>query len=366
MIQHPDIRRGAKFVKTITSQPPAIRPASPPPAPARAPEPSGVAADRGLVDELSTHLAPELAAVDAHIGSILESDTDLVREVGAYVRGTSGKRLRPIITLLSARACGHPAGHPDAPKVAAALELVHTATLLHDDVIDKAPLRRGRPTVNAKWGDDVAILIADYLYSNAFGLAMQSLPPQVLSLVCQVTARMCEGELFQIEKRDTRLTREDYLRIVRGKTAFLFSACAGLGAVLAGAGDDRTEAMTRFGLGFGVAFQISDDSLDMVAPDEDLGKLHGTDIRNGKQTLPLILAYGAAPPADRAALWSAWEAADADRVFALVATHRGVDRALGEARDIVAEAKAKLAGLPEGPDARYLARLADYVVNRNY
>ena len=253
-----------------------------------------------------------------------------------------------------------------APKVAAALELVHTATLLHDDVIDKAPLRRGRPTVNAKWGDDVAILIADYLYSNAFGLAMQSLPPQVLSLVCQVTARMCEGELFQIEKRDTRLTREDYLRIVRGKTAFLFSACAGLGAVLAGAGDDRTEAMTRFGLGFGVAFQISDDSLDMVAPDEDLGKLHGTDIRNGKQTLPLILAYGAAPPADRAALWSAWEAADADRVFALVATHRGVDRALGEARDIVAEAKAKLAGLPEGPDARYLARLADYVVNRNY
>lgn len=318
-----------------------------------------------LIDQLSDYLAEDLAAVDAHISSILESDTDLVREVGAYVRSTQGKRLRPMLTVLVARACGYQGS--DHQKVATALELVHTATLLHDDVIDKAPLRRGMPTVNARWGDDVAILIADYLYANAFNLAMQSLPPAVLSLVCQVTARMCEGEMFQIEKRDALLSREDYLRIVRNKTAFLFSACTGLGAALAGRPDSEAERLALFGLNFGIAFQITDDTLDMVAPDKDLGKLHGTDIRNGKQTLPLIHALAAANPADREDLWACWNnGRDPERILKHVHKYGGVEKALEEARSFAEEAKAALVSLPPSRETEFCIQLSDYVVQRTH
>lgn len=318
-----------------------------------------------LIEELSDYLAQDLAAVDGYIGSILESDTALVREVGGYVRSTQGKRLRPMLTVLTARACGYRG--TDHCKVATALELVHTATLLHDDVIDKAPLRRGLPTVNAKWGDDVAILIADYLYANAFKLAMESLPPAVLSLVCQVTAQMCEGEMFQIEKRDALLTRDDYLRIVRNKTAYLFSACAGLGAALAGIEGEKAQRLALFGLNFGIAFQITDDTLDMVAPDEDLGKLHGTDIRNGKQTLPLIHALEAADPADREDLWACWNnGRDPERIMRHVNKYRGVEKALEEARAFAALAKSQLDWLPPSRDAEFCLRLSDYVVQRSF
>lgn len=306
-----------------------------------------------------------MAGVDAHVAAILESDTELVREVGGYVCANPGKRLRPMLTILAARACGYDG--PDSSKVAAAMELVHTATLLHDDVIDKAPLRRGRPTVNARWGDDVAILVADYLYANAFSLAMQSLPPKVLSLVCQVTARMCEGELFQIEKRDAMLTREDYLRIVRSKTAFLFSACAGLGGVLAGVPEEHSERLARFGLDFGIAFQISDDTLDMVAPDDELGKMHGTDIRNGKQTLPLIHTLAAATESDRADLLACWNnGRDPERILSHVRRYRGVERALDEARAFAGAAREHLEVLPESREKELLGALTGFVVERSY
>lgn len=318
-----------------------------------------------LVEEISHFLQADLFAVDQYISTILQSDTALVREVGTYIRSTQGKRLRPMVTILAARACGYQG--TDHPKVAAALELVHTATLLHDDVIDKAPLRRGRPTVNARWGDDVAILVADYLYANAFNLAMQSLPPQVLSLVCQVTARMCEGELFQIEKRDAMLTREDYLRIVRSKTAFLFSACTGLGATLAGLAEPLIEKVAQFGLQFGIAFQITDDTLDMIAPDEDLGKLHGTDIRNGKQTLPLIHALAAAEPADRAELMACWNnGRDAERILKHVHKYQGVEMALDEARNFAAKAREYIDWLPSSPERDLCIRLSEYVVARTH
>jgi len=316
-----------------------------------------------LIDRLSRLLRDDLAKVDAHIESILASDTDLVREVGQYVRATGGKRLRPMLAILASRSWGY-AGE-DHTKVAAALELVHTATLLHDDVIDKAPLRRGQPTVNAKWGDDVAILIADYLYSHAFNLAMQSLPPRVLSVICQVTAKMCEGELFQIEKRDTLLTRDDYLRIVRNKTAYLFSACTGLGSVLANASEQSTLLMSNYGLNFGIAFQITDDTLDLVASDNEIGKQHWADIRNGKQTLPIIRTFEVASPADREDLLNCWNnGRDSERILRHVRKYDGVEYALREARAFAAEARRQLDELGDSEPVEMMRELADYVVGR--
>lgn len=316
-----------------------------------------------LIARLNAFLADDLARVDAHILAILESDTELVREVGDYIRAHQGKRLRPILAILSSRAFGYDGS--DHAKVAAALELVHTATLLHDDVIDKAPLRRGHPTVNARWGDDVAILIADYLYSEAFHLAHDALPPQVIRLICKVTAKMCEGELFQIEKRSDLLTRDDYMRIVRGKTAYLFSACASLGSLLASATEAESAMLADFGLNFGIAFQITDDTLDLAAGDSDTGKQHWTDIRNGKQTLPLIHTFAVAEPHDRSELLACWNnGRDPERIMGMIRKYRGIEYALDEARDFAAAARGRLGFLPPSEARDLMAEISEYVVSR--
>jgi octaprenyl-diphosphate synthase len=317
-----------------------------------------------ILDQISDFLAPELLALEQEITSIIESDTRLVKDVGEYVLTSRGKRLRPMMLLLVAKAAGYDGNNHI--NVAAALEIIHTATLLHDDVIDKATLRRGRPSVNAKWGDDVAILIADYLYANAFRLAMQSLSPIVISTICKVTAQMCEGELYQIEKRQQFLTPADYLRIVRHKTAFLFSACTGLGAVLAELGETETLALTQFGLDFGTAFQVVDDTLDLVGQDDELGKQSGTDIKNGKQTLPLIHAYEQADIATRAHLEKLWRTdKQPAAMLEIINAHCGIEHSLTVAREYAEKAKTHLEVLPPGKARDFCGRLADYVAERN-
>jgi octaprenyl-diphosphate synthase len=316
------------------------------------------------MDELADFLNDDLARVEEEIVGILESDTQLVRQVGDYILSGRGKRLRPIMLLLSARAFNYQG--KDHIKVAAALEIIHTATLVHDDVIDKASLRRGKPSVNAEWGDDVAILIADYLYANAFRLALDSLSPVILNTICRVTAQMCEGEMFQIEKRDELLTEADYLHIVRHKTACLFSACTGLGAVIAGAGEVETLEMTKFGLEFGIAFQITDDALDLLAMDSALGKDSGTDIRNGKQTLPLIHALVAASPEEREKFRLDWRMNRDDKdITRFIAKHQGIEYAMGKARFHAENAKTHAEILKAGKAADLCMAIAEYVISRH-
>jgi octaprenyl-diphosphate synthase len=319
---------------------------------------------RNVIEEVAEVLAADLARVDEHIREILDSDTALVREVGHYAMSTRGKRLRPILAMLTARAFNYEG--EDHALVATALELAHSAALLHDDVIDKAPLRRGKPTVNARWGDDVAILIADYLFSHAFNLALQtSVSPQVMSYICQVTARMCEGEMFQIEKRDNILTRDDYLRIVRGKTAYLFSAATALGALLAQAADEYVVRMSRYGLNLGIAFQITDDTLDLIATDSEIGKPHWADIRNGKQTLPIIYTFEAASEADRKRLLECWNnGRDPETIVPYVEKYGGIEYALREARRFAEVAREQLADLPLTQPVEMLCELTDFVVDR--
>lgn len=317
-----------------------------------------------MIEDISRHLERELVLVDEQIQSVLDSDTALVREVGEYVRSTRGKRLRPILVLLASQAFGgSDAG--DNVKIAASLELVHTATLLHDDVIDKADLRRGMPTVNSRWGDDVAILIADYLFSKAFRLGLEVVSPRALTLVCDVTAKMCEGEMFQIEKREDLLTRDDYYRIVRHKTAYLFSACTALGATLAGAPEPDITQLAQYGLNFGMAFQITDDTLDLVATDADIGKQHWSDIRNGKQTLPLIHTFEVAEPEDKTDLLECWNnGRDAERIMRHVRKYGGVEYALERAREFAAEARRQLRPFPPSRPVEMFEHLSHYVVER--
>ena len=316
-----------------------------------------------LIARLNKVLSAELAGVDSHLGAMLTSDTRLVREVGEYLKSGQGKRLRPILTILAARMMGYTGD--DHVKMGAALEMLHTASLLHDDVIDCAPLRRGSATVNARWGDDVAILIADYLYAEAFNLAHDALSSDVVRLLCKVTAQMTEGELFQIEKRDVFLTREDYLRIVRSKTAYLFSACTTLGGLLARADEEEIRLLASYGMNFGIAFQVTDDTLDMAAAAVDTGKQHGADIRNGKQTLPLILTLAAANEADRNELATIWKSGrDPELIMGMIRKYHGIENALEEARTFATSAATQLETLPSGSARDFLQEISEYVISR--
>lgn len=320
-----------------------------------------------LVAEISDFLAPELQAVQRMLREIVESDSPLIRQVGDYVCLTSGKKLRPMMTLLAARAFGREAAAP--VHVAAAMEAVHVATLLHDDVIDKANLRRGKPSVNAQWGDEVAILMADYLYASAFELTLHHLEPEPLRLICQITRRMCEGEVFQLEKRDARLSFDDYMYLITCKTAYLFSACGGLGAMCAGLSSDEVAKTTSFGLDFGLAFQITDDALDYVATDEQWGKPVGIDLVNGKQTLPLILALRDASPADRAQMEAILDGGrDLRPIVPYIEQYHSIQCALDIAREHSRKALGHLQGLTVVDRAAYdyLTALPEFVINRRY
>jgi len=331
----------------------------------RASEKAARAGPGAILSQFVAYLAPDLDEVDREIREALASQVDLTAEVGEYLRESSGKRLRPILTLLAARLGGRrPEG---AVQAAAMVELLHVASLLHDDVIDRASLRRGRPTVNARWGNDVAILMADYLLSRAFGLALKSLRPPLVGILCTTAAAMSEGEMFQIEKRHQLLSEDDYLFVIRCKTAELFSACARLGASLAGLDEEALEALGRYGLEFGCAFQITDDVLDLTADPKRLGKEIGTDIACGKQTLPFIRALQKANPTDREFLLAALnDGRPPAEVVRCVNKYGGIEYALEKARGFAQSARARLERLPENSTTQLLADLTRLVMERTY
>src|SRR6266581_3712874 len=207
--------------------------------------------------------------------------------MGGYIASAGGKRLRPILLLLAARVAGYRG--PRGVRLACVVELLHTATLIHDDVVDQAPLRRGRPSANAQWGDDASLLVGDHLYSKSFAILVRDNDRAVMETLARSTVSMTEAEVFQLELKRSGFTSEaDYLRIVTLKTASFMSACCRIGGLLGGLPPEQVEALAHYGLDIGVAFQISDDSLDFVADPERLGKAIGADLREGKRTLPLI------------------------------------------------------------------------------
>jgi octaprenyl-diphosphate synthase len=310
----------------------------------------------------------DLARVELEIRQQLSSEVDRIGEIGRYLLLSGGKRIRPILLLLTARLAGY-SGDRIFP-LSAMIEFMHTATLLHDDVIDHSHLRRGHPTVNSRWGNSLSILVGDFLYAKAMALVVDDGDPQILKEITQVTMTMTEGQVMEtLRIGDTSLTGAEYQQIIRQKTAALFGACCYIGGVLGGLPAERSARLRRFGITFGSAFQLVDDALDFTGKEQRLGKPVGSDLREGKVTLPVIVTLQHALP-DETALIDRFVRGD-DRsaeafqaVVALIQRYNGIEYALREAERFVEQAELELQGFADGPVYDLLMELADFIVKR--
>jgi octaprenyl-diphosphate synthase len=322
-----------------------------------------------LKERVTRLVGGDLRAVEDEIRREIGSPVPLIREMGGYIASAGGKRLRPMLLLLAARLAG--ATGPRGARLACVVELLHTATLIHDDVVDQAPLRRGRPSANAQWGDDAAVLVGDHLYAKSFAMLVRDNDPAVLETLARATVSMTEAEVFQLERKRTGVTTEaDYVRIITQKTASFISACCRIGALVGRLPPEQVDALTRYGLDVGVAFQISDDSLDFVADQDRLGKAIGADLREGKRTLPLIamMERAGAAEAERVLRLLQRRALPPDEIQEirrLVLDHDGVGYAQERARAHAKSAKAELAAFPPSEERETLELVADFVVERD-
>jgi octaprenyl-diphosphate synthase len=310
-----------------------------------------------------------MAAVNELIRERMASEhAPRIPEVTAHLVEAGGKRLRPMLTLAAARMCGY--GGPFHLHLAATVEFIHTATLLHDDVVDESQRRRGRPTANLLWDNKSSVLVGDYLFSRSFQLMVETGSLRVLDILANASATIAEGEVLQLTAaQDLATTEAIYLQVVRGKTAALFSAATEVGGVIAGAPEAHVRALYAYGDALGVAFQIVDDLLDYGGTAEAIGKNTGDDFRERKLTLPVIKAVAKAD-ADERAFWQRTIAkgdqrdGDLEQAMAIMARHGAMQAARQDALDWAAVAVSSLAELPEHPLRGMLEDLADYVVSR--
>jgi len=310
----------------------------------------------------------DMAAVDALIRRRLASDVVLINQVAEYIVGAGGKRLRPMLLLLAAGALNHRG--PDAHQLAAVVEFIHTATLLHDDVVDESDLRRGRKTANAVWGNAASVLVGDFLYSRSFQLMVELDRLEVMKILADTTNAIAEGEVLQLlHVRNPDTDEAAYLRVIERKTAVLFAAATRLGAVLAGADARVQQRLHDYGMALGYAFQIADDVLDYASDAQTLGKNLGDDLAEGKATLPLIHAIAHSDDATRARLRAAVEHGDTDampEVLAAIRATGGLDYSRRRAEDYADAADAALEGLDDNDYTAALRGLARYAVSRDH
>lgn len=312
-------------------------------------------------------VAPDLAAVDAEIGRQLGSDVALVNQVGEYIVGAGGKRLRPLLVVLAARAAG--AGNRAHIPAAALIEFIHTATLLHDDVVDDSAKRRGRDTVNEAFGNPASVLVGDFLYSRAFQMMAALDSPALIRVMADATNTIAAGEVMQLmNSGDPDTTESRYLEVIYRKTARLFEAGAQIGAIVAQAPTSVEQALARYGKHLGIAFQLVDDALDYRGDTEELGKNVGDDLAEGKPTLPLIHALRHCDASQAAMIRSAIERGgteDQAPVRAVVESTGGLDYTARLAANEAERAIAALADIPASAFRDGLAALARYAVTRS-
>jgi octaprenyl-diphosphate synthase len=320
------------------------------------------------LDEIRELVADDLRRVDQVVVARLASDVALVNEVARHIVAGGGKRLRPLSVLLAARACGYRGErHVEA---AAVIEFIHTATLLHDDVVDGSSLRRGRETSNHVWGNSASVLVGDYLYSRAFQMMVVLDDLRIQAVMADATNTIAEGEVLQLmNAHDPDTTEQRYLEVIYRKTAKLFEAGAQVAAILAGASPEVERSLTEYGRHVGMAFQLVDDALDYRADRDALGKNLGDDLAEGKPTLPLIHAIGNSSADDTARLRRAVETggtADFEHVRRVIESSGGLEYTARLARreaDLAIEA---LAGIPDSAHRRALDALAEFAVARSY
>jgi octaprenyl-diphosphate synthase len=316
---------------------------------------------RGLV-------SAELDAMDALIQARLYSDVSLINQLSHYIINSGGKRLRPILVLLTANACGYKGDQHI--NLAAVIEFIHTATLLHDDVVDASQLRRGNMTANAVWGNEASVLVGDFLYSRAFEMMVDAKEMRIMEIMSATTNAIAEGEVMQLLNcHDASTTELHYLNVISRKTARLFKAAAQIGTVLGRQNEQVENAMASYGLHLGIAFQLIDDVLDYSASPEDTGKNVGDDLAEGKPTLPLIHAMQVGTPGQTTLIRKAIENGGHDNMQAVCAILEATGAIPYTAKAAQKEADLAIAALGPLPESAYkdaLYSLAEFSVNRSY
>ncbi len=321
------------------------------------------------IDFLKPVIGADMAAVDRTLRDALDSDVLLIRQVAEYIIGGGGKRLRPALLLLAAGACNHHGPHRFA--LAAVIEMIHTATLLHDDVVDESGQRRGRATANAAFGNAASVLVGDFLYSRAFQMMVAVEKMAVLRILADATNVIAEGEVLQLmNSGNSHIDETAYLEVIQCKTAKLFEAAARIGAVLADSDAEREDAFARYGMHLGVAFQIMDDVLDYSGDVGTIGKNLGDDLAEGKMTLPLIRALATGNDEDKRRIHHAIDGGgrltDFAPVVAVLARTGALDYARRRAAAESEAAAACLAGLQPSPHAQSLLQLAAFAADRDH
>lgn len=321
------------------------------------------------MDAVIELLKDDMSAVEEQIKNNLSSNVQLVSQVGEYILSSGGKRIRPMLLLLSARMCNYQGDKH--VELASVVEFIHTATLLHDDVVDSADLRRGNRSANSVWGNQASVLVGDFLFAKSFSVMVNSESLKILKILSDTTTELAEGEIQQlINTCDLDVDEERYLQVVRDKTAILIAAACQVGGVLAGVDEQKELALREFGLEIGIAFQLMDDALDYVADEADFGKERGHDLYEGKMTLPLICAFSEASAEEREEVSRIVDAEeltsdDLDYVCDLIDKYGGIAYTRKKAAERIELAKKQLVSFPDSEARQALFDLADYVVTRN-
>jgi octaprenyl-diphosphate synthase len=322
------------------------------------------------VERLHALVGGDMAATDRLIHARMHSGVPLIPDLARHLIDSGGKRLRPLLTLAAARAGGY--GGEGHVMLAAAVEFIHTATLLHDDVVDESSLRRGKVSANLMWGNKPSVLVGDFLFSRAFQLMVETGNLAVLDILSGAAAIIAEGEVMQLKSANNLgVTEEHYLSVVTAKTAALFAAAAEAGAVIATLSAPVVEGMRAYGMNLGIAFQLVDDALDYSGRQALMGKTVGDDFREAKMTLPIILAHARAHQADKP-FWKRvietgnQSEADLDRAITLVEETGAIQETMRRARAYADAAKAALGVLPQSEIRTALAEIADFCVERAY
>jgi octaprenyl-diphosphate synthase len=310
----------------------------------------------------------DLARVEEEFGRQTVSSVRPITEISQYLQVSGGKRLRPALVLLSAKLCGYEG--PSAIRLGAVVEMIHTATLVHDDIIDEAEKRRGRPSTNSRWGNHMSVLAGDWLYMQAFNISLAERNFRILDLLIGLTQTMVEGELLQLSQlKQIGVSEDDYLELAYRKTACLFAACLRLGALLGGQSDAVETRLGSYGANLGLAFQLIDDLLDFTSSEERLGKPVGSDLREGKVTLPLIYLLPRCRPEEREKVAQilgdgGFRQVTLAEIQELIERYGTLATARAKARDFARRAAAVLEEFPDSPYKDALRSLADFIVER--
>jgi octaprenyl-diphosphate synthase len=321
-----------------------------------------------LKEKIYAQVGQDLARVEEEINRLLDTDIPLISVVGRYIMGSGGKRLRPLLTILSSRLCGYD-GNVDAP-LAVVFEFVHAATLLHDDVVDHAEFRRSRPSANTIWGNPAVVLVGDFLYSRSIQIAVGYRDIRIMKVLLDATTRMSEGEVLQLVNSDNlEINEQEYLEVITRKTAVLISAACQTGAIFGGGQPADEKALGAYGHNLGIAFQLIDDTLDFTGEAEELGKPVGNDLQEGKATLPLIYSFRCAKAADRHRLRQIFTSEhisekDVREISELVIGSGGIDYTNNQACMYSSRAKEAIRAFPQSPVKEILEDIADYVICR--